>query len=205
MKQFKKTLIFIMVAALVFTGFLRINSTAQAKSINTKLSGEELFTGLVFGQGDVAKQFPEIWTKDMLKKANSKDAKKDVKILVSAMKKVDPNYFTDLEKAVYNQDLVSVYNQLYKGEKVLNDAVENNKQSIVSPHDEVSTNCLTTTLAALATGVLVLVVTGAAAANTYYVYNYTKLYTKSSVAATDTLSLEQEKFTKELVEYAVGN
>lgn len=201
----RSKLIVCLVAVLIIaTTLAGAGNQASAKEKGKKLNGEELFADLILGQGDFAKEFDTVWTKDMLKKANTPEAKKDAKLILQEMKKVDKGYFDKLEKAVYGKDLYGAYNTLVIGGDVLNKALKNLGADIVNPDDSVSTNCLTTTFAGLATAVLVLVVTGAALANTYWVYNYTVLKTKSSVVEPGSMSIDQELFTKTMIEKALN-
>ncbi|WP_210366017.1 hypothetical protein [Bacillus sp. REN3] len=195
----------VLVAVLILaTTLAGTGNQASAKLKGKKPNGEQLFAGLILGQGEFAKEFDTVWTKDMLEKANTPEAQKDAKLILKEMKKVDKGYFGKLEKAVYEKDLYGVYNTLVIGGDVLNQALENLGAGVVNPDDSISTNCLTTTFAGLATAVLVLVVTGAALANTYWVYNYTVLKTKSSIVEPGSMSIDQEMFTKTMIEKVVN-
>ena len=46
-----------MLVVSIFSGATPIT---QAKNLH-KYSGEEIFAGIVFGQGEISKKFPEIW------------------------------------------------------------------------------------------------------------------------------------------------
>ncbi|ETT84688.1 sporulation delaying protein family toxin [Bacillus mycoides] len=205
--KFKKNIAFVLVATLIVSTLMSFtsNASASAKTLTkNKLTGEELFAGLILGQGDFAKEFDTIWTEEMLKTSNSKEVKAQAKIALAEMKKVDPTYFDKLEKAVYSEDLNETYNLLQTGGTVFNKAIENINGKTIDSKNAISENCVTTTLAALATGVLVLVVTGAALVNTYWVYNYTVLKDKPGIVADGQMSLDQELFTRTMIENAVN-
>ncbi|WP_167815229.1 sporulation delaying protein family toxin [Sporolactobacillus shoreae] len=85
------------------------NSFAEAKSPtdkqnvqqkNSQYSGEELFRGLVFGQGPVAKLFPDIWSSDQIKKANNSTADKVVNLVIKQLKINSPSFFSNFKNIV---------------------------------------------------------------------------------------------------------
>lgn len=42
-------------------------SNGKAEASELKYSGEEIFRGVLFGQGEVAELFPELWNEELLK------------------------------------------------------------------------------------------------------------------------------------------
>ncbi|MFP7231514.1 sporulation delaying protein family toxin [Bacillus subtilis] len=114
----RKNLIFILFVLLVSSITSNFNSVEAIES--HKFSGEEIYAGVAFGQGEVAKLFPEVWSKENLEKLSTKESKRKALKLIAEMKEVDPNYFNHLEKAIYeNKDPKEVKELLTRSGKIL--------------------------------------------------------------------------------------
>ncbi|MBZ3766589.1 hypothetical protein COJ91_00070 [Bacillus thuringiensis] len=101
------------------------NSNSQNKAAVTTESkqqqydGETIYRGLFFGEGPVAKLFPEIWSEDLTKQANTTEAKKVSEFLTEKINEVDPNYFNELKAAVYSGDNIKIQEAFGKGGQLL--------------------------------------------------------------------------------------
>jgi SdpC family antimicrobial peptide len=126
-----KRLFSILVAvSLCFTlGFSSLTSSHIAQAKSQTFTGEEIFKGFVFGQGEIGQNLPDVFSKNMLKKLNTKEVKEFANLVVNRINKVDPTFFDELQKAVYNQDPVKVDELMKKaGEIVKNDLSKANKE-----------------------------------------------------------------------------
>ncbi|SCW86910.1 antimicrobial peptide, SdpC family [Paenibacillus tianmuensis] len=90
-----------------------------------KYSGEQIFRGLVFGQGEVARLFPSIWPEEMLVKLSNPQAFAVTEQLVQQIKELDPTYFDLLEKAAYSGNHLQVRNALAQGGELVEKTVKN--------------------------------------------------------------------------------
>ncbi|AJG91299.1 sporulation delaying protein family toxin (plasmid) [Bacillus tropicus] len=107
-----------MIYLIVFTLFLSIatgfSKPIQAEALH-KYNGKEIFAGVVFGQGEVAKKFPEVWGSKELKSANAEKTKAATNKLLDGIEKIDPNFYKQLEKATYDKNVEDINNLLIKG------------------------------------------------------------------------------------------
>ncbi|TCP61546.1 sporulation delaying protein family toxin [Baia soyae] len=110
------------ISALLVLSMLVIGTSVYAKG-NTagfsKYDGETIYRGIAFGQGPVAELFPEIWTKEVLAKANTEESKKAVDLIMKEFKAKDSNFFKELESSIYARDLTEVDTTLQKGANLL--------------------------------------------------------------------------------------
>jgi SdpC family antimicrobial peptide len=121
----KKLLSIFMVLTIIFTTTsVFASETKPQNKLQKQYDGETIFRGLVFGQGEVAKYFPEIWSNDLLKEANKKEVKQIVDILISDIKKSNPNYFNELKNAVYSGEHLKIQAALNKGGELLSKQLE---------------------------------------------------------------------------------
>ncbi|MFJ7161021.1 sporulation delaying protein family toxin [Bacillus safensis] len=116
-KLFKRRITLIILLSLLVSSILGSIHSIEAIGQSHKYSGEEIYAGLAFGQGEVAKMFPEIWGKKTLEKLATKESKDKAQKLLKEMKEVEPNYFNKLEKAVYSKNFHDLSSLLqYSGE-----------------------------------------------------------------------------------------
>ncbi|MFE4764756.1 sporulation delaying protein family toxin [Bacillus mycoides] len=99
-------------------------SSITVENKHNQHDGETLYRGLVFGQGEVAKTLPEVWTDERIKEANKKEAKEASDAIIKAMKENDPKYFDELQKAVYSGDPIKIKSSLEKGGELLTSSVK---------------------------------------------------------------------------------
>lgn len=116
-----KILVLMIALCLVFAQSL----SADAKTIKKGFTGEEIFTGVVFGQGKVAKLFPELWTKEMLKEAKSKEAKEFSSKVISEIKIIQPTYMDEFKAAVDSKNYVLIDEVLNDGALLFEQAIGN--------------------------------------------------------------------------------
>ncbi|MBT2200794.1 hypothetical protein KLI54_21290 [Bacillus thuringiensis] len=93
----------IILLATLLLFFNRSNSVNAAG--NKDFSGEELYKGIIFGQGEVANLFPEVWNEEKTSNVNNKESLKITTMIVNEMKLSDPFYFINLKKAVNSKSL----------------------------------------------------------------------------------------------------
>ncbi|PUA40612.1 hypothetical protein C8Z91_03900 [Paenibacillus elgii] len=118
----KKMLALFMVVILIMTSS---SVFAAGTSPKQKYSGEQIFRGLVFGQGEVARLFPSIWPEEMLVKLNNQQAFAATEQLMQQIKQLDPTYFDQLEKAAYSGSHLQVRNALATGGELVEKTVKN--------------------------------------------------------------------------------
>lgn len=124
----KKFLPQLIVTILIVSSISMNSMTANATttSVNKNYSGEDLYLAVVFGQGPVAEEhFKHLWSSEHFKINNSKEAIELGENIVSEMKMLDPNYFSDLQQAVYDNDYVETKKILDNGKELLIDSFEN--------------------------------------------------------------------------------
>lgn len=117
--------IWVVMVLLVSGGLLSFNQ-AQAKDTK-KYSGEELYKGILFAQGDVAKELPSIWDKETIKMSNNKKGLAFTNEIVKSINKNNPKYFKELEQAVYSGNQLTIERSLIRGAKYFGDFVEKKK------------------------------------------------------------------------------
>lgn len=121
--RFKNLIAICLTVVLVFGITPSVLAQGQLQKIN-HFTGEDIFKGLVFGQGEVAKIFPEVWSKDMLKQANEEENQKLVTKVLDEMKKIDGSFFIQLENAVKSSNYISVDRALSTGGELLLKAIQ---------------------------------------------------------------------------------
>lgn len=107
-RQLKKIVAVLSILTIVIS-LLNVKNVdiVEAKSI-TNFTGEELFKGIIFGQGEVANELPFMWTEDVLKETNSPEAKEVVDDVIAMINKVNPDYFSELKKAIDSENRVAL-------------------------------------------------------------------------------------------------
>ncbi len=116
-------------------------STSSAPLVKD-YTGEQIFRGLLFGQGEVANLFPEIWEEGKisnsseLKNALEDDGKileeaikspqalRAYDVLVSQIQESHPDFFTEFEQAMESGNHLQVRNALSESGYVLADAAK---------------------------------------------------------------------------------
>ncbi|ANN35633.1 hypothetical protein A9498_30115 (plasmid) [Bacillus thuringiensis serovar coreanensis] len=122
--HFKKLLTLVMVIILLATLLLFFNRSNSVNAAGNKdFSGEELYKGIIFGQGEVANLFPEVWNEEKTSNVNNKESLKITTMIVNEMKLSDPFYFINLKKAVNSKQPLEVYQAFENGSYLLNQAI----------------------------------------------------------------------------------
>ncbi|SDN27627.1 antimicrobial peptide, SdpC family [Fictibacillus solisalsi] len=115
----KKIVLSLLTLALVFGVAFSQGSGKTVQAQNLKYSGEELFKGFVFAQGDLGQKMDEVFNKSTVEKLNSKESKKFANKIMKEIKKEDPSYFNKLQKAVYSKNPAKVDKLLKDGGKII--------------------------------------------------------------------------------------
>ena len=87
-------------------------SQAQSVSVPTKYSGEELFKGIFFAQGEVAKELDPVFSDKLLEAGNQPEVVKIANDMVEKIKQADNSYFDSLQKAVDSKDPLLIQSKL---------------------------------------------------------------------------------------------
>lgn len=139
----KKVLISVLASTVVLSAAApAINHTVNAQTEGSqksehKYNGKELFKGYVFAQGEVGDKLKTKFKSSMVKRLNDEDSKKFVNETVNKMEKEDPDYFKNLQSAVYSKNPVEVDKLITKGGKKAEQVVkeENGKKEKVQVED----------------------------------------------------------------------
>ncbi|PEE71152.1 sporulation delaying protein family toxin [Bacillus thuringiensis] len=122
--QFKKLLTLVTAIMLLVTLLVFLNRPNSVNAeVNKGYSGEELYKGIVLGQGKVAKLFPQVWDEEKLRNVNSKEALELTTKLINEMKLSDPFYFNNLKKAVKSKDALEINQAFENGSYLLSQAI----------------------------------------------------------------------------------
>ncbi|MGY2610614.1 sporulation delaying protein family toxin [Bacillus pretiosus] len=205
--KFKRVLSVLTLVTMLVTSFSFFNGPSIANAqTNKDFTGEEIFRGIIFGEGEVAKLFPQIWTEELLEEANSKEQKQAIDAVVLEMKSVDSNFFNELKSAIDTKNSLEINNAFEKGGAVLDNALKNMDAKLTNV-EEVQKNdgtgrCVAfytfyVTAAAVQTaalGISLGAVNNVGLANYVYVYNQYEYWGRSG----GTSDLEKEKFIQEI-------
>lgn len=92
-----------------------MNNKVFAASQSEEYTGEELFEGIFFGYGDVAKKFPMLWEDTEFKDFKvTQDYIEQVRELEKLLKKENSDYFVQFKKDVISGDRLRIKNQFSK-------------------------------------------------------------------------------------------
>ncbi|PDY26985.1 hypothetical protein [Bacillus thuringiensis] len=94
-------------------------AAAEKKQQPQKYSGEEIFKGVIWGQGKLAKNFADMWDPKTLELMSSKESQESINSLINQLKEQDPEYFIRIEKAVQQKNLKKVDKLLEEGSTAL--------------------------------------------------------------------------------------
>ncbi|PFD48716.1 sporulation delaying protein family toxin [Bacillus cereus] len=123
--QAKRLLTLVMVTILLVTLLVFLNRSDSVKAeVNKDYSGEEIYKGIVLGQGKVATLFPQVWDEEQIRKVNSKESLEFSAKIINEMKSSDPSYFNNLKKAVNSKEPLEVNQAFENGSYLLNQAIE---------------------------------------------------------------------------------
>lgn len=118
----KKTFTFLIITILATASILNFQSAYAKKNESSKINytGEEIFKGVLFAQGPLAKELDTLYNKEVLKIANTKETKKAVNYLINEIKKKNPKYFDSLRNAVEQKNPSEINRILLKANKYIN-------------------------------------------------------------------------------------
>ncbi|MGG0219815.1 sporulation delaying protein family toxin [Bacillus mycoides] len=124
--EFKKLLVLFTAVTLLITLLMFFNKPYSVKAETKKeFTGEEIYRGVVFGQGKVAKELPQIWDVKKMQIANSKENTEVVNKIIMEIKAKDSIYFKRLEQSIKTKDFVAIKKEFEYGSILLKNTVEN--------------------------------------------------------------------------------
>ncbi|PEK57862.1 sporulation delaying protein family toxin [Bacillus wiedmannii] len=121
MKKFNKVFMSVTAATLCLTGvgFTSLPAAQAAQVKSFEYSGEEIFKGFVFGQGDIGKGLSGVFSKPALQEFNKKEMKEFANLMVKRINEKDPGFFKELQKATYSKNPQKVDELLSKAGKIV--------------------------------------------------------------------------------------
>ena len=126
-----KKFITLFVVAILFMFSVTVQvSNVEAEASKLKYSGEEIFRGVLFGQGEVAELFPELWNEELLKATSTEEAYKAVDSIIAGVKEYDKNYFKKLENTFKKKDAVKIDQAFKLGTSYVQEYVKENKLTV---------------------------------------------------------------------------
>lgn len=108
---------------------LLVNTSSVFAKGNVDLAnytGEELFKGIVLGEGEVAKLFPEIWSKEMLELTSTPEAQESINTILIEIKDKEPTFFEEFREAVYSGNHLHIQEVLSNTVTILEALLEEN-------------------------------------------------------------------------------
>ncbi|MBY8911293.1 sporulation delaying protein family toxin [Bacillus sp. YC2] len=111
------------IAAMIMVFVLMVALVGPQVSAKTNpsvsYSGEEIFSGIFFGQGEVAKLLPEVWDSKAVQKIDQDELKQVSDQVIADIKNASPAYFKELKTAVYSGDYEQVNSIIEKGSAIM--------------------------------------------------------------------------------------
>ncbi|WP_193648866.1 sporulation delaying protein family toxin [Bacillus cereus] len=120
----KKPLLSIALVMALLVSMISIPLTRANAETSVKFTGEEIYAGIFFGQGEIAELLPEIWDKKALETIDPKELEKLSNETIEKLKQEKPNYFKELQAAVYAKDYKGVDDILKESATVLTDVLK---------------------------------------------------------------------------------
>lgn len=149
----------ILVFFILLLTFSLIMSTAYAKSmirvpeLNKSFTGEEIYRGIIFGQGEVARLFPELWTKEKLELANTSEAIETVNYYMEKIKEKDNSFFENVKKYVNSRNPYAIDNIFKRGTEHVIEILEEQGNLVSDPNEFIGIN--TVVIWGIAVGVII--------------------------------------------------
>lgn len=97
--------------------------TGMSAQEQTDYSGKEIFGAVALGQGELAKEFPEIWSDEMYETANNEENSQKAEAILDKIAEDNPEYLNELEKSVKDKNYVKVNQLLENGGDILNESM----------------------------------------------------------------------------------
>lgn len=120
MKRSLKHIIIAIVVVCCFASashYFTQSQKTQASALTKNFSGEELYRGIFFFQGEAGKKINVEVAKQVEKAQSKPETKQFIDENIAYVKKQDPDYFKKLEQAIYIKDFVKVKQQIAQGSK----------------------------------------------------------------------------------------
>jgi|GEM_PF-7037022 len=116
-----KKLMLVVLAFIVSFGLtIQGNTIVEAKEKITSFSGEQLFAGLFFAQGEVARKLsPKLYSTELLALANTPEAQSAAQDIIVKMKKADESFFQDFKRAIDSNNPIEIQKALNNGSDLL--------------------------------------------------------------------------------------
>ncbi|GAB3807251.1 sporulation delaying protein family toxin [Virgibacillus kimchii] len=131
----KKGLVLLLISTLVVFSLGSAVSANQKAAFESKLTGEEIYKGIVFGTGELGEKLELMDSKLMLDAQKDQEALDLIDKIVGEIGNIDPGYFTELQDAAYSQNPMQVDNAIDRGGELLEKALENLGYHISSQED----------------------------------------------------------------------
>ncbi|MFE4880104.1 sporulation delaying protein family toxin [Bacillus mycoides] len=123
--QLRRLLLLFTAVTLLITVLVFFNRPYGVKAETKKdFTGEEIYKGVVFGQGPVTKIIPQVWDDKEIEMANSKESKKIVNTIIKEMKTKDSTYFKRFEQSIKTKDLAVIKQEVENGSKLLKNTID---------------------------------------------------------------------------------
>ncbi|RLL39807.1 sporulation delaying protein family toxin [Oceanobacillus piezotolerans] len=153
MKRNKKKFISIFLIATIVLSLFSTNVFATESIIDAnekRYSGEQIFRGVVIGQGEIAKELDGLWNSKNYEKANQAENIKAVDEVLAKMKEEHPTFFQDFEDAIYNKDLKKTEELLIHGSERFIEIMNTEYDTKLSEGEVADANCLVAVLSLVA-------------------------------------------------------
>lgn len=177
----------------------------KGSDVKEDYTGEEFFLAIVMGQGELAEQkYKDLWTDEQFDINNSDEAIELGQEIVSEIKKVEPEFFSDLQTAVYSKDYIETTDIIREGESLFIQALEEIGDKVeVAEVGDIEPASSLAVVAVVYAAVLVTVAAGIthAGAVTFYL---TAAAVGPGIKSNDSSSFEEEEVVKELVDAVVN-
>lgn len=144
-----------------------------ASAARKRLSGEEVFRGLVFGEGTVAEQFPEVWGSfsQHTFTPEQREAHALAKAqLVEGIRQADPMFFDRFGEALQSGDHLRIERAMDESEALVKQAVQERMPSAATLDNRGGT-CITFAIAANIAAVVNAIGAWNVAVESNWVYN----------------------------------
>lgn len=188
------------------------NSNGNSEHHAKIYDGETLFRGLIFGQGPVAKLFPNVWPAEIREKANNPKAKKAVDLIIDQIKSDNPTFFDEYAAVMQSGNYVKISNEMKKTGKVISATLKKLQAEIKNPNDADPSSLVIVLAGAVYMYALVVHTAGAAinVAGAVDVYLWGGVKTKTKVVkstdpTTSVSQLKQEMYINDIVKKLTVN
>ncbi|MFB1052093.1 hypothetical protein [Paraliobacillus sp. JSM ZJ581] len=132
----KKGMLFMLISTLVLFTLGPSVLAGQNTSIQGKLTGEEIYKGIVFGEGELAKKLQTVDAEPVQDAKQHEEVLELIDKIIGEIGTVDPNYFEELQAAAYSMSPAQLDKAIENGGVLLQKALDN-MGYFISSADEV--------------------------------------------------------------------